>query len=168
LTAVDSYISNLKNEFSLEIDQHHLMGERNTFRYLALKNMALRVFSEDNLSDILMVMVAAQLVKTPLTISIPKNNSLLPVLNSLKSKHFKILVESEDEFLNTMDQYERIRICQQAIPMNYFKKAAETGKYIASIKPLAEGRLELLHYVKELSISFEYHRYGSITEQPAN
>jgi len=25
--------------------------------------------------------------------------------------------------------------------------------------------LELLHYLKEQSIAFEYHRYGSITEE---
>jgi RHH-type proline utilization regulon transcriptional repressor/proline dehydrogenase/delta 1-pyrroline-5-carboxylate dehydrogenase len=50
--------------------------------------------------------------------------------------------------------------------MEVYKKAAELGKHIAMQKPLNEGRLELLHYVKEQSIAFEYHRYGSITETP--
>jgi len=40
-----------------------------------------------------------------------------------------------------------------------------SGKYVATAKPLVEGRLEMLHYLKEQSIAFEYHRYGSITEE---
>jgi RHH-type proline utilization regulon transcriptional repressor/proline dehydrogenase/delta 1-pyrroline-5-carboxylate dehydrogenase len=43
-------------------------------------------------------------------------------------------------------------------------EAAKAGKYIACSKPIIEGRVEILHYVKEQSIAFEYHRYGSITD----
>ena len=32
------------------------------------------------------------------------------------------------------------------------------------LAPVTEGRIELLHYLKEQSISYEYHRYGSITD----
>jgi RHH-type proline utilization regulon transcriptional repressor/proline dehydrogenase/delta 1-pyrroline-5-carboxylate dehydrogenase len=46
----------------------------------------------------------------------------------------------------------------------FYKKAAILGKYVATAKPMTEGRLEMLHYLKEQSIAFEYHRYGSITE----
>ena len=31
-------------------------------------------------------------------------------------------------------------------------------KYIATAKPVKNGRVELIHYIKEQSISFEYHR----------
>ena len=65
-----------------------------------------------------------------------------------------------------MKNYERIRTCSADFSMNKYKKAAELGKYIALAKPLAEGRLELIHYLKEQSVTFEYHRYGSITEAP--
>ena len=51
--------------------------------------------------------------------------------------------------------------------MSYYKKAAKLGKYIATAKPLLEGRLELLHYLREQSISYEYHRYGSFSEEDA-
>ncbi|NGX44721.1 MAG: hypothetical protein K1060chlam3_00896, partial [Candidatus Anoxychlamydiales bacterium] len=27
---------------------------------------------------------------------------------------------------------------------------------------LANGRFELLHYIKEISITYEYHRYGNL------
>ena len=48
---------------------------------------------------------------------------------------------------------------------NLYQKAAELGLCIIDSAPLAEGRIELLHYLKEQSISFEYHRYGSIFEE---
>jgi len=67
--------------------------------------------------------------------------------------------------MNNMDNYDRIRTCNNTIPDEFYIKAAEKGKYIATAKPLIEGRLELLQYFKEQSISFEYHRYGSITEK---
>ena len=61
-----------------------------------------------------------------------------------------------------MDKYERIRIASTEVSEALYQKAATLGKYIADKKPLVEGRLELLHYLKEQSIAREYHRYGSI------
>ena len=49
-----------------------------------------------------------------------------------------------------------------------FAQAAAADKYIATAAPVKEGRVELIHYIKEQSISFEYHRYGSISEVPAD
>ena len=38
---------------------------------------------------------------------------------------------------------------------------------LATLKSwVKDGRVELIHYIKEQSISFEYHRYGSISEVP--
>lgn len=164
LAAVDSYTENYKNEFSQENDIHNLMGERNTFRYLPLKNMALRVLNADAMDDIFMVLAAAQIVKTPVEVSISEDDSKLEVLKKIANKQFKLIVQSETEFLNQIASYHRVRTCGNPLPETFYQKAAETGNYIATAKPLIEGRLELLHYVKEQSIAFEYHRYGSITE----
>ena len=38
--------------------------------------------------------------------------------------------------------------------------------YIAQAAPVRDGRIELTHYIKEQSISNEYHRYGSQIEVP--
>ena len=74
--------------------------------------------------------------------------------------------ESLQEFLKSMSEYERIRTCGVDIPMEMYEEAARTDKYIATAKPVKNGRVELIHYIKEQSISFEYHRYGSILEIP--
>lgn len=60
-----------------------------------------------------------------------------------------------------MPEYERIRTCTPDIPLSMYQRAAETNKYIATAAPVKQGRVELIHYIKEQSISYEYHRYGS-------
>lgn len=163
--AVASYLKNRENEFSQEKDIHHLMGERNTFRYLPLKKMALRVLPTDNIVDIFMILAAANIVKTPIEISIDEDDFKLEVLKKALENEFPIHIQTENEFLNEMSNYERIRTCSNQLSEAFYRKAAVLGKYVAMAKPLVEGRVELLHYVKEQSIAFEYHRYGSISEE---
>ncbi len=163
-SAVESYSDNWKNEFSLELDTHNLMGEKNTFRYLPLKSMALRVNAEDELGDILMILAAAKTVNTPITISISSEDKKLETLKKCAKDECTIVIQSETEFIIEMDKYDRIRTCSNHLSGDVYNKAAKLGKYIATTKPLIEGRIELLNYVKEQSIAFEYHRYGSITE----
>ncbi|MDR3651584.1 MAG: bifunctional proline dehydrogenase/L-glutamate gamma-semialdehyde dehydrogenase [Paludibacter sp.] len=163
-TAVESYRQNLENEFSKELDICNLLGERNTFRYLPLKNIALRVQKNDNLCDVLMAILAAKFAKTPLIISLNSDDSKLSTIKQRIGAEFTVRIQSEPEFLDTMTEFERIRTCSANLSAEFYHKAAELGKYVATAKPLIEGRIELLHYLKEQSIAFEYHRYGSITE----
>jgi len=163
-TAVKSYLQNWNAEFSLEKDIHHLVGEQNTFRYLPLKSMALRVEGSDNLCDIFMILAAAGIAKTPVKVSINADDYKLEVLKNLPKNECTLIIQSETEFLNEMSTYERIRTCSNQLSTEFYKKAATLGKYVATAKPTTEGRLEMLHYLKEQSIAFEYHRYGSITE----
>ena len=163
--AVISYLENYKNEFSVERDIHQLMGEQNVFRYLPLKNILFRVQTSDKLSDVLMVITACMIAKTPLYVSIESNDAKLETLKTIL-KPDQILIQSVQELTESMNKFERIRTCSDHLPLELYKKAASLGMYIATQEPLAEGRLELLHYVKEQSIAFEYHRYGSITEIP--
>ncbi len=164
LNAVESYQTNMDNEFSQELDIHNLLGERNTFRYLPLKKIGLRVQSSDNLCDVLMVLAAAKIVKVSMTISISKYDPKLDSIQKCIGKDFPVVIQTEPEFLVEMDKYERIRTCSP-LHDECYRKAAKTGQYIASQSPIIEGRIELLHYVKEQSIAYEYHRYGSITEE---
>jgi RHH-type proline utilization regulon transcriptional repressor/proline dehydrogenase/delta 1-pyrroline-5-carboxylate dehydrogenase len=165
LSAAESYERNFRDEFSVERDIHHLVGEQNIFRYRPLKSMALRIQPEDNLCDVLMIAAAARITGTPLTLSIASGDNKLTSLDKLVCDG-SLVIQPEAGFIDDMEKYERIRMCSPSVPAEIYKRAAMLGKYIATAKPLAEGRLELLHYVKEQSIAFEYHRYGSISEVP--
>lgn len=155
------------NVFSKEEDVSHIYGEENTFRYLPLNSMALRIADGDELNDALLVMLAANQTKTKLTVSLSdKHHQMEAIKAKVASFHgMSLRLESEEDFINTMSTYERIRTCSESLSDAVYQKAAELGLCIIDSAPLAEGRIELLHYLKEQSISFEYHRYGSIFEE---
>lgn len=162
--AAESYKNAWGTEFSLERDVNHIYGEENIFRYLPLKSIGLRVQENDNLCDILLILSAVTTAKTPLTVSISGSDSKLQAIEkaALTLLGIVIKMQDEDRFVEEMDNYERIRICSPAASDAIYLKAAKLGKHIANNKPLVEGRLEMLHYLKEQSIAYEYHRYGSI------
>ena len=163
-TAIQSYKEAWKNEFSQERDVSHIYGEGNTFRYLPLRNIGFRIHEKDDITDVLLVINAASIAKTPLTISTsndyPNIKEVEKEIASLSSTTLKIQIEAD--FVDELNKYERIRTCTKELSDTFYNKAAELGKHIATDKPIAEGRIELLHYLKEQSISNEYHRYGSI------
>ncbi|MDR1368674.1 MAG: bifunctional proline dehydrogenase/L-glutamate gamma-semialdehyde dehydrogenase [Dysgonamonadaceae bacterium] len=165
--AVESYERNWKDEFSLEKEVNHLVGEENIFRYRPLKNCVLRIQENDELCDILMILAASGIAHTPIFISISGKNSKVELLKKIVSTtgKNKMIEQGEEQFLHEMGSYERVRTCSPALSDAFYKKAAALGIHVAYNAPLAEGRLELLHYLKEQSVSFEYHRYGSITEE---
>jgi len=160
--AYQSYTENMKNEFSNEIDIHQVLGEQNTFRYLAIKNIVFRILPEDSLIDCFLIILAANTANSKLTISIEQSDIKLVAIKKVLDSDSKILIQGDIDFLKEIPKHNRIRVCSKNIPVSYFTEAAKTGKYIATEKPITEGRLELLHYLKEQSIAFEYHRYGSI------
>ena len=157
-----SYAEAYEKEFAHARDVNNLYGEQNAFRYLPLKNMVLRLFPGDSNEDAKMIILAAQTCHTPLTVSFDTDDRAA----ALASTGCRLKKETFDEFLATMKDYERIRTCRADIPMEMYEEAARIDKYIATAPPVKDGRVELIHYIKEQSIAFEYHRYGSISEVP--
>ena len=166
--AYQSFDKAWREEFSVERDVSHIVGEKNTFRYLPLKSMAVRVQENDALCDVLLTLYAAGKTKTNVVLSVP---AAYPYLGALKEavagiKNVKVREQEESNFIAGLDAYERVRACSEGLSDKVYERAAELGLYIASEKPVVEGRIEILHYLKEQSISYEYHRYGSIVEEP--
>ena len=124
----------------------------------------MRIQESDSLCDILLILLASNRSGTPVVVSISGSDEKLEAIEKASSMlsgvHIKI--QDEEKFVEEMDSYERVRTCTPDLSDAIYRKAAKLGKHIASDKPLIEGRIELLHYLKEQSIAYEYHRYGSI------
>ena len=58
----------------------------------------------------------------------------------------------------------RIRMLQPLSPLVY-KAFAASGSNLHLGPVLANGRLELLNYLREVCISHDYHRYGNLGER---
>ena len=141
--------------------QPQIRGEQNVFRYLPLqRGMVLRLFGDETLEHIQMVQLAARTVGTPLTISVSADHPLLSQLNR------DVVEENLEAFCEGMNRYERVRTISKNVPDAVFEAAAHCDRYIAQSLPVKNGRVELALYIKEQSISNEYHRYGSQIEVP--
>jgi RHH-type proline utilization regulon transcriptional repressor/proline dehydrogenase/delta 1-pyrroline-5-carboxylate dehydrogenase len=151
-------------EFSQEKDVSHIYGEENIFRYLPLKNIGFRVAGNDSPADVLLVMAASHLAKTPLTVSVSADSPHLEVIEKAAAllPGTALVREDEQAFIDALARYERIRTCSAGLSDALYEQAARLGRHVADSRPLVEGRLEMLHYLKEQSIAYEYHRYGSI------
>ena len=140
--------------------QPKIRGEQNVFRYLPLSGgMVLRLFGDETLQQIQMVQLAAKTVGTPLTVSAAADHPLASKVSGLKK-------ESLADFCASIKNYERIRTISAQVPDEVFEAAANCDKYVAQSAPVKNGRIALALYIKEQSISNEYHRYGSQIEVP--
>lgn len=163
-----SYSDNWKNIFTQEVDVNKLEGEQNLFRYLPLRNVGVRVQVEDELLDVLLILQGLHVSQVRASLSINKEDKKCVLLEDIikrENLNVNLIIESEDKFIDSLNRYERVRMCSSSYSDAIYDAVARQGLYIASHKPLVEGRVELLNYVKEQSISYEYHRYGSILDE---
>lgn len=160
--AVQSYKKAYDDVFSKMDDVSGIVGEDNQFRYIPALGLGLRVRKEDDLSDILMVAAAAEIVGAYLDVSIcPKFTEL----KTLQSIFPQAKVEEVDIATSRAQKLKRLRLCGGSIDETYYTKVAAKGVYLAHHKPLQNGRLELLNYLQEQSITTVYHRYGNLGDR---
>lgn len=142
-------------------DPTKIVGQDNFFRYVPRKNVTLRIEKHSSPLDILRSCAAALTCGTNLQISWSSRQKEFEWIELLPS--LCVVKESEEEFLERVKggMMERIRLVQPASKMLQ-EAAAESATHIVDVPVLANGRLELLHYLREVSISFDYHRYGNL------
>ncbi|MEA2018586.1 MAG: bifunctional proline dehydrogenase/L-glutamate gamma-semialdehyde dehydrogenase [Campylobacterota bacterium] len=164
--ALQSYLENYENEFSKEKDYCKVRGEDNHFRYIPLKNIVIRVEKNDTIFNIILRILAVKVSNVSFTVSINQNNELFEFLEKSKIL-FKVtdnlIKENDEQFSKTLHNYKRIIYSNiDEVPKEIFQSAAKTSTFIVRQQVLMEGRLELLNYFEEQSISHSYHRYGNI------
>jgi len=156
-------------EFLKEHDYSHIRGESNIIRYIPVKSVLLRLKDRDELDEILTTIMAIKMVGAKLHISIPKQCKKAELI-WLESKQAAFIGkgdsfsrDDEDELLAEMDKVQRIRYLHpENVPMSVYEKLAPKARYIASEPFVSHGRLELMHYFVEQSVSNSYHRYGNL------
>lgn len=167
--AVQSYFENYKNEFDKEHDYFKLRGEDNIFRYLPLSRVALRVTGEDSLFEVMSRILAAKVSKVSLHVSIEASleNAVVSFLfenkEALLDKGDVVVREDEKQFVACFKDVQRVLYADESRISDFiFEQASKIAKFIVRAKPLMDGRLELLNFFQEQSISHSYHRYGNI------
>lgn len=172
IRAVKSYLFHYEQEFSRAKDYFHLRGQDNIHRYLPAGRIMVRLHPEDSLFDTLARIAAVRIAGCELSISAPPGLSSA-VVDFLHAKEGRRLTGdvplqtvSDQQLADTLTQVARIRYAApNRTPATVLKAAAQSGYYIARAPVLMEGRIELLHYLINQSISDSYHRYGNLGER---
>lgn len=171
--AIDSYLHWADVEFDRAHDHFRLIGEDNFRRYLPIADVRLRLHADDGAFDVLARAAAARAAGCRIVVSSP------PGLPETVNRLVELLDASTDswagaiEFVEEPDQQladaiiagrvQRIRYAAHIrVPEAIRRAAAELFVYIADAPPLACGRIELLWYYQEQSLSHVYHRYGNL------
>jgi len=156
-------------EFQQEHDYSNIRGESNITRYFGVKSTILRLSNQDTLFEIICSYFSAKMAGSHVTISldIDYNSKSLKWLkkNAIKflENDDKLIVEADVTFLGTFNQYERVRILKPTLSIDtLYKEAAKTAKHITTEPFVTHGRIELMNYYIEQSISDSYHRYGNL------
>ena len=133
-----------RTEFSTEHDPSGLFCESNRFRYRPLERVAVRVEAEARQLERDRVLRAAERCGVDVVVS---DGSL----------------ESAEAFAARLAELnvERVRLLGTVHPA-IRDGANNLGIHVASDPVTAEGRIELLHYLREQAISETTHRYGNL------
>ena len=131
-------------EFGVEHDPTGLFCESNVLRYRPLARMALRAEADAAPRDIERVRTAADRCGVPLIESHPAD-------------------ETSAEFAARLDSLDVDRVRVVGTSSQELRAVAnEAGIHIADDPVTAEGRIELLYYLREQAISRTTHRYGNV------
>ena len=172
IRAVKSYLYHAEQEFSRTIDYFHLRGQDNILRYLPVGKVVVRLHEDDSLFETLARIAAVKITGCKLWISIPKNldNQTVEFLHQKEGQRLvgkaPVFSESDKNMTDSLTNVNRIRYSAPGrVPREVFEAAAEIGFYISRTPVMMDGRLELLQYYQQQSLSHNYHRYGNLGER---
>jgi RHH-type proline utilization regulon transcriptional repressor/proline dehydrogenase/delta 1-pyrroline-5-carboxylate dehydrogenase len=161
--SAESYAYWWNREFSREHDPSNLHGETNHFRYRPRPWHLIRLQSPESADagQIFQLTIACATVGTNLKISLPAGVSWGDLLARVAG--VEVVVESESKLVERLKQLKggTLRIVGEFDEHQF--APAEIGNIpIIDACVLANGRIELLNYLKEQSVSETVHRYGNI------
>lgn len=166
--SVHSYAFFWDTYFSKSHDLSLVLGQDNFLNYTA-QPLTLYIQNHDAEIDILRVIAGALTCGTLLDISVDKElksntiNSILESKPIKQAKNIKITYETEEKLIHRIEngQISRLRLLS---PMSIALQIvlANTACHAIISPVLANGRVELLHFLHEISTSCDTHRYGNL------
>ncbi|HEY2809986.1 MAG TPA: proline dehydrogenase family protein [Rhabdochlamydiaceae bacterium] len=156
--------------FAEDHDPSKMVGQDNIFRYRPKKRVVFRLQQGDSPLDILRTLAAALSCSAKLEISMSKNHSLRFIAEYLRSQKIPLscIEESDEAFMQRIKEgaFKHVRLISHADD-SLKRAAAHSGCHLAEAPVLANGRFELLHFLREISLSIDYHRYGNLNVREA-
>jgi RHH-type proline utilization regulon transcriptional repressor/proline dehydrogenase/delta 1-pyrroline-5-carboxylate dehydrogenase len=161
-TAACSYGHAQRTWFGVDHDPSAVPGERNVLRYQPCAPLLVRAGAGADPLEVLLATTAAITATASFTLSVdPALAARVPVLSALPE--VSVVVEDTSAALARIaPELDRVRSVGPVEPA--LSEAAGAALVHLTAGPvLLSGRLELLAYHREQSVSHRYHRYGNLT-----
>jgi RHH-type proline utilization regulon transcriptional repressor/proline dehydrogenase/delta 1-pyrroline-5-carboxylate dehydrogenase len=160
--SAESYAWYWQTYFSQEHDPSRLPGESNVLRYQPCQGLILRLQDDPDPISVAQVILAVRTTGQPLTVSLASADSCWSWLTHKEG--ISVAIEDEGGLAARLQEtptYDRLRLLGPASEA-LRRVANEAGISVIDTPALANGRLELRHYLREQAISHTIHRYGNI------
>ena len=160
----------MRQEFDHVHDVFRLLGEDNFRRYLPLRVVVVRVHADDTVFEIFARVLAARTAGCQVVVSWPvglemKTLDLLEELTLNWAGGIEFVEQHDSKLLELLEGNveSRLRFARpERVAPEIRVAAAKQGTYLADEPVSAHGRVELLWYFREQSLTHVYHRYGNL------
>ncbi|QEG39897.1 bifunctional proline dehydrogenase/L-glutamate gamma-semialdehyde dehydrogenase [Roseimaritima ulvae] len=167
---VDSIDHAVEEEFSRCCDTLQLLGQDNFRRYLPVAHLRIRLQPQDRPADVLLAAAAAASVCCRAVFShppegCPKSVACLRAVMEDWGGRVELLEESDEQLAAAINEgaVDRLRILSEDYTVEDVLTACAEQFVSAIRRPVSsDGRVEALWYLREQSISHDYHRYGNL------
>ena len=164
------YAKRYREEFGVQHDHVLVVGQDNIRRYLPARELRVRVHEEDSWFEVVARIAAARVCECRTTVSSPPGLEhpaveLMASLSEPWAGAIEFIEETDAELAVAVqnERTDRVRFAaEDRVPVVVRQAAAVSSVYLADAPVLQEGRIELLWYLREQSVSDNYHRYGNL------
>jgi RHH-type proline utilization regulon transcriptional repressor/proline dehydrogenase/delta 1-pyrroline-5-carboxylate dehydrogenase len=164
--SLESYAFQWEHHFSKKHDPSQVLGQQNYFTYAPQPDLSMRIQDADQPIDFLRALAAALICRGALSISLTQKQYSL-FTSSVFTEGVRFVIETEEELLQRIERGEVKKIRWLSQPSAQIQQALAKNGCNSFVAPLlANGRLELLNYLREVSLSIDSHRYGFGTHTP--
>lgn len=161
--ALGSYTFFWKHYFCKDHDPSLLIGQDNFLRYRPEKGLCIRVQASDKPLDLWKIAAAASVLNASFEVSL--DPSIQVPLESIDEVAPFVVwtTEKEEDWAQraVKGEFKKVRLLSNPSD-DILKALAKAGIHFQVSAVLANGRLELLTFLREISISSDYHRYGNL------
>lgn len=160
VSAAGSFAHWYEKEFSIEHDPSSLHGETNHFRYVPIKRLLVRAEGLDD-TELAVILLAAATAGVIVDVSVSSERRISGA---------SCVIESDRAFVGRLPQIAgKYASLRAPVADDSMRRAAnDVGLQLIDWKVLLNGRIELMHYFREQSISECVHRYGNIIAKPSS
>jgi len=159
--AYDDYQYWYDSYFSKEIDYSQVRGQHNLSRFRKPESIRLCIDNETEIEDLALVYLVSKVLDVRLEIYYQGETVHQKLLDELHVSSHQ--VDSWVTISESIDSKSVYRVLNNVgLFLGFSIKFHQQAVHIYRKKPMCSGRVELLNYLSEQSISQNYHRYGNL------